>query len=152
MADFDGDGIDIPLVGCRGFFIQGDALNHFSLKTDDEVRGGAGIGIVEIVAVLLCGCARICDIMNDDIANGGQFFSPPGGAIYIDQLLVHPVGRGNLPWYGARNAGSRNDPKTEYGGEQQDKAGADKDEPRGNMAFCGPVVRHGRSLHKSWIV
>ena len=64
VADLDGNGVDVPLIGGGGFFVQGYALHDFPFQPHDKVRADLHSGGVEIVAVGFGGGIGIAHVMD----------------------------------------------------------------------------------------
>ena len=85
----------VPVVGGRGKLIQGNALNDLTLQTNEKMGADFRLGIFVPVVVLLGGGAGIAHVVDDDISDILQFFSPAGKAVHLNNLRIHPFGNFN---------------------------------------------------------
>ena len=92
MADLDGDGVPVALVGGGGLLIQGDTLNDLSIQADEEMGADLGVGVVVKIPVLLGGGAGVAHIVDGNVVDLLNGFPPASTAVDPDQLDVHPGG------------------------------------------------------------
>ena len=96
VADLNGEGVVVALVGGGGLLVQGDALDDLPLQADEEVGAHLRLRLVIEVVVLLGGGARIAGVVDGDIGDPFDLLPPAAGAVDGDDLLVHPIG-GSVP-------------------------------------------------------
>ena len=63
VADFDGNGILVPVIAGGGFFVHWDALDDLTLQSDDKVGTDIRRRICIIVPVLLGGGTGVTHIV-----------------------------------------------------------------------------------------
>lgn len=93
VADFDGNGIFVPVVTGRGFFMQRNTRNDLAFQPDHKAGTDLGRMAGIIVPVLLGGCTGICHIVDNDVLDAFQIDTTAGIAVHLDDLLIHPIRR-----------------------------------------------------------
>ena len=95
VADFDGDGVPVALVGGGGLLLQGDALDHLPVHPHQEAGAYLGVRLGDVVPVGLGGGAGVAHVVDGDVCDLLHGLSPAGGAVDGDDLDIHPVGKGD---------------------------------------------------------
>ena len=91
MADFDRNGILVPVIAGRGFFVQGNALDDLTLQSNDKVGTDIRRWICIVVPVLLRSGAGIAHIVDHNIPDTLQIYTTAGITVHFDNLLIDPV-------------------------------------------------------------
>lgn len=91
VADFDRNGILVPVVTGGGLFVQWDALDDLTLQSDDKVGTDIRSWICIVVPVLLGSGAGIAHIVDHNIPYTLQINTTAGISVHFDNLLINPV-------------------------------------------------------------
>ena len=90
MAAFNGDGVDVAVVGTIGHLVQWNSTDDSTIHTNDKMAAGVGLSgicqIPEIAAVLLCGSVGIAHIVDDYAVDCVQRCAGAGKLILRDKI------------------------------------------------------------------
>ena len=99
MAELDGHGVVIPVVGAVGHLVQRHAQQGFALQPYDQVAAGGGLAaggqIFKIGTVLPRGGVGVAHIVDHHCVDMRQLVAAAGVFVHRQQILLHIVRQGD---------------------------------------------------------